>query len=168
MKAIVSRARLGSTLLITVLALPALSFGEADYDAAESSDTPGPARSEITLGNGKRNWIITDGVTRDGGTLTFKEVTIDGNGWLVIHPFEDGKPNGDKYVGASYLKDGRNKDVDIMVHKGLSSGEMFIVMLHRDLNENQVLDFVFVDDRNVMDRAVFEGSRMIAHAMPAP
>ena len=45
---------------------------------------------------------------------------------------------------------------------------MFIVMLHRDVNENQVLDFVFVDELNVMDTAVFEGSRMIGHAIPAP
>jgi hypothetical protein len=58
--------------------------------------------------------------------------------------------------------------VDIKVHKGLETGEIFIVMLHRDVNENQVLDFVFVDELNVMDTAVFEGGRMIGHAIPAP
>ena len=47
-------------------------------------------------------------------------------------------------------------------------GEMFIVMLHRDVNENQVFDFVFVDERNVLDKAVFEGSKMIAHHFAAP
>ena len=45
---------------------------------------------------------------------------------------------------------------------------MFIVMLHRDVNENQVFDFVFVDERNVLDKAVFEGNTMIGHAYPAP
>lgn len=123
---------------------------------------------KITMGNGAKNWITVEGVKREGSTLTFREVQIDGNGWLVIHPFEDGKPNGDKYVAATYLKDGKNEDVEIEVYKGLETGEMFIVMLHRDSNENAVLDFVFVDDRNVMDRAVFEGTRMIAHAIPAP
>jgi hypothetical protein len=122
----------------------------------------------VTIGNGDQNWIIVDGVTRDQGTLTFSEVQIDGNGWLVIHPFEDGAPNGDKYVAATYLQDGKNSNVDIKVHKGLSSGEMFIVMLHRDVNENKVLDFIFVDEQNVMDTAVFEGSTMIGHAIPAP
>ena len=58
--------------------------------------------------------------------------------------------------------------MSIKVHKGLETGEMFIVMSHLDVNENQVLDFVFVDELNVMDTAVFEGSRMISHAIPAP
>ncbi len=122
----------------------------------------------ITLGNGDKNWIVVNDVKRDGSVLTFSEVHIDGNGWLVIHPFEDGKPNGDKYVASTYLNDGKNSNVDIEVYKGLSTGEMFIVMLHRDVNENKVLDFVFIDDQAVMDTAVFEGSKMIAHAIPAP
>ena len=123
---------------------------------------------QISIGNGTKNWITVEGVTRNQGTLTFADVQIDGNGWLVIHPFEDGAPNGDKYVASTYLKDGNNPDVEINVYKGLTSGEMFIVMLHRDTNENQVLDFVFVDEQNVMDRAVFEGSTMIGHAIAAP
>ncbi|PCJ25564.1 MAG: hypothetical protein COA96_07005 [SAR86 cluster bacterium] len=123
---------------------------------------------DISIGNGSKNWITTEGVTREESTLTFSEVQIDGNGWLVIHPFEEGAPNGDKYVASTYLKDGTNTNVSIKVHKGLETGEMFIVMLHRDVNENQVLDFVFVDDLNVMDTAVFEGSTMIGHAIPAP
>ena len=122
----------------------------------------------ITLGNGEKNWIMVEGVTRDDSTLTFPEVNIDGNGWLVIHPFEDGKPNGDKYVASTYLNSGKNTNVDIKVHKGITTGEMFIVMLHRDVNENKILDFVFVTDTGVMDTAVFEGSTMIAHAIPAP
>ena len=125
-------------------------------------------QAQISTGNGDKNWITVEGVTRDNGTLTFSEVQIDGNGWLVIHPFEDGAPNGDKYVAVTYLEDGKNLNVDIEVYKGLVSGEMFIVMLHRDTNENKVLDFVFVDEQNVMDRAVFEGSTMIGHAIAAP
>jgi hypothetical protein len=95
-------------------------------------------------------------------------VKIDGNGWLVVHPFENGAANGDKYVGKTYVKDGKNSNVRIEVLKGLTQGEMFIVMMHRDGNENKELDFIFIDETNVMDRAVFEGSRMIWHAIPAP
>jgi len=125
-------------------------------------------KPQITLGNGVDNWIIVDDLVRKEDTLTFSEVHVSGNSWLVIHPFENGAPNGDKYVASSYLTAGKNTDVDIKVHKGLETGEMFIVMLHRDVNENKVLDFVFVDATNVMDTAVFEGSKMIAHAIPAP
>lgn len=146
------------------LALGIVAVGLSSNVALAQSD----ATPQISIGNGDKNWISTEDVKRVDGTLTFSEVQIDGNGWLVIHPFENGAPNGDKYVASTYLKDGTNTNVDIKVHKGLSTGEMFIVMLHRDVNENQVLDFVFVDERNVMDTAVFEGSTMIGHAIPAP
>jgi hypothetical protein len=127
-----------------------------------------PDKSAFSMGNGTKNWIDVAGVTRNGSVLSFPEVQIDGNGWLVVHPFENGAPNGDKYVGKTYVENGKNTDVDIEVLKGLTEGEMFIVMLHRDLNENKELDFIFIDDTNVMDRAVFEGPRMIGHAIPAP
>ena len=150
---------MNTLLLRGVAVLLALSFSLS----VMAEDSPA-----ITLGNGDKNWIIVDDVTRDESVLTFSEVRINGNGWLVIHPFEDGKPNGDKYVASTYLNDGKNSNVDIEVYKGLSSGEMFIVMLHRDVNENKVLDFVFINDTAVMDTAVFEGSKMIGHAIAAP
>ena len=126
------------------------------------------AEAQRSIGNGAKNWITVEDVTRNQGTLTFSEVQIDGNGWLVIHPFEEGAINGDKYVASTYLEDGKNLNVEIKVHKGLSSGEMFFVMLHRDSNENRVLDFVFVDEQNVMDRAVLEAGTLIGHAIAAP
>ena len=122
----------------------------------------------IKLDDGENNWIIVEGATRDGATFTFSEVHIDGNGWLVMHPFEDGKPNGDIYVGATYIQDGDNHSVEIMLDHEPATGDMYIVMLHRDVNENQEFDFVFVDAVNVMDKAVFEGRTMIAHAIAAP
>ncbi len=134
--------------------------------AAATLDPPAP--TQITLGNGEANWIVTQGATRDGATFTFREIRIDGNGWLVLHPFEDGKPVGHVYVGATYLMDGENLDVEIAVETAPPQGEMFLVMLHRDVNENREFDFVFIDERNVLDKAVFEGTRMIAHPFAAP
>ncbi len=151
-------------LFIKLTALTVLTFAST-LSAEESYNEAAP---QITLGNGDKNWIVVEGVSRSESTLTFKEVHIDGNGWLVMHPFEDGKPNGDKYVASSYVESGTNKDVEIKVHKGIESGENFIVMLHRDVNENKVLDFVFVTDTAVMDEAVFEGSKMVAHVIAAP
>jgi hypothetical protein len=133
------------------------------------AEPPAPAEApKITMGNGQSNWIVTEGATRKDATFTFREVRIDGNGWLVMHPFKDGKPVGDVYVGATYLKSGENRDVAITVKEAPEPGEMFIVMLHRDVNENREFDFVFVDERNVLDKAVFEDTTMIAHSIAAP
>ena len=158
-----SRATLNS--IFGTLAIAFISFVSPISSAEEYKSAAAP---QITLGNGEKSWIIVNDMKRNESTLTFSEVNIDGSGFLVMHPFEDGKPNGDKYVASSYLNDGKNTDVDIKVHKGMTSGEAFIVMLHSDLNDNKVLDFVFIDDTNVMDRAVFEGSRMVAHIIKAP
>ena len=147
------------------LALVALMQGLA-CSIAPVSDPP--AAPQITLGNGDANWIVTEGATRDGATFTFGEVRIDGNGWLVMHPFKAGRPVGEVYVGATYLRDGENRDVAISVETEPAPGEMFLVMLHRDVNENREFDFVFVDARNVLDSAVFEGTTMIAHPIAAP
>ena len=149
---------------IARLSVPVLMLVFASFNIGAQEEQ----KSEFSMGNGAKNWIDVKGVTREESLLTFPEVQIDGNGWLVIHPFENGAPNGDKYVALTYLQDGKNMDVNIDVLKGLTQGEMFIVMLHRDVNENKVLDFVFVDDTNVLDRAVFEGSKMIGHVIAAP
>ena len=126
------------------------------------------AKMLIKVENGEDNWIIVEDAVRDGATFTFSEVHIAGNGWLVMHPFEDGEPNGDIYVGATYIEDGDNRDVAITVDPAPAKGDMFIVMLHRDVNENREFDFVFVDAVNVLDKAVFEGRTMIGHAIAAP
>ena len=127
------------------------------------------AAEERSMGNGEANWIVTEGATRDGSTFTFPEVHIDGNGWLVMHPFEDGKPNGNIYVGNTYITDGDNKDVEITVDHEPKSGDMYIVMLHRDVDEDKEFDFVFIPGTpHVEDKAVFEGSKMIGHEYSAP
>jgi hypothetical protein len=143
---------------------------DADVLAERPADTEEnpPAPPEISLGNGAANWIVVEGASRDQATLTFSEVQIDGNGWLVMHPFKDGKPIGDIYVGHTYIEDGKNQNVEISIDPEPDTGDMFIVMLHRDVNENQEFDFVFVDEVNVLDKAVFEGPVMIAHAIAAP
>lgn len=155
--------------------------GSAQDDAAPPT---------ITLGNGEANWIIVDDVTRssdspyteqritsgsagirrgDGTTLTFSQVHIDGNGWLVIHPFIEGKPNGDYVAGYSFVESGTNTDVAVTINPAPDPGTMYLVMLHSDSNSDGVFDFVFVEDGvNVEDRAVFEGTRMIAHVFAVP
>ena len=139
--------------------------------AASCADPEPPAEevpAQVHMGNGRNSWIVTEGATREGAIFTFPEVVIDQNGWLVMHPFENGKPKGEVYVGASYLAAGKHSDVTIAVESAPEPGDMFIVMLHYDVNDDQTFDFVFVDERNVLDKAVFEGTKMIAHRFAAP
>jgi len=156
----------------------------APISAQEESAAPA-----ITLGNGEANWIVVDDVTRsadatyteqritsdsaavrrgDGATLAFSQVQIEGDGWLVLHPFIDGRPNGDWVAGYAFVESGTNTDVSITINPAPESGTMFLVMLHSDSNSDGVFDFVFVDDTHVEDRAVFEGNRMIAHVFAVP
>ncbi len=127
----------------------------AEISLAEERD-----RADMTMGNGEKNLIITEGTTKDGSTFTFPRVLIDGNGFLVIHPFANGKPVGQIYVGSTYIKDGENRNVAIRVNDPPESGEKYLVMLHRDVDENQVFDFN--DGIDVPDVPVFEGNNMIA------
>jgi hypothetical protein len=157
-------------LFLTPLSIALLSLTLAcASEPAPSSEEPIPAATtpKITLGNGAANWIVTEGAVRQGATFRFREVQINGDGWLVMHPFEDGKPVGAVYVGAAYISYGVNRDVAIRVDEAPEPGTMFLVMLHLDVNVNQEFDFVFVDERNVLDKAVFEGTTMIAHPIAA-
>ena len=123
---------------------------------------------QITMGNGEANWIHTDGATRDGATFVFPEVHIDGNGWLVMHPFENGKPNGNVVAGYSKISAGTSSDVSISVDPAPAKGDLFVVMLHSDANKNGEFDLVFINEREVLDKAVFEGTTMIGHVYAAP
>ncbi len=120
------------------------------------------------FGNGQKNWIIAAAATRNGSTFTFREVQIEGNGFVVIYQILNGKPVGEKYLGAGYVVSGNSKNVAVTVDYKPRKGEHFLVMLHRDVNEDKVFDFVFVDPPNVLDKAVFEGTRMVARIFSAP
>lgn len=150
-----------------------------------------PQRPQITMGNGSSNAIQVDGLTRQNentvasevrveGTnmsslrtnttaVTFPKVTIEKPGWLVLHPVIDGRPDGDIVSGFAYLDQGQNENVTIQIHHPADAGEKYLVMLHSDVDEDRIFDFVFVEDGiNVEDTAVFEGTKMIAHMVTLP
>jgi len=124
-----------------------------------------PPRDQITLGNGEKSNIMAEGMTQNGATFTFKEVNIEGNGWLVLHPFKEGRPHGVVYVGASYVKHGKNKDVSITVKDMPKSGENYLVMLHWDVDQDK--NFDFGDGITVPDAPLFEGTTMVAFPIKA-
>lgn len=159
------------TLIIAaaILAVSALQVNAEEPMAPMHHHSDAPTPPKMTMGDGVKNHIVADGVLRDGATFTFAEVEIDGNGWLVIHRIVDGKPVGDSYLGATYIASGVTKNVALTLKDYTpAKGETFVVMMHRDVNENKTFDFIFVDPPHVLDRAVFEGSRMISHIFAAP
>ena len=155
----------GRILLIALTIL--VTFNPARAVCAEDTTK---AKSGITMGDGEANWIRTTGLARDGRTFTFSEVKIASGGWLVLHPFRDGKPVGEIYVGACYVPAGVSNNVSVSVTTAPEPkpGTMYIAMLHSDVNNDETFDFVFVDEVNVADKAVFEGTTMIAHVIKAP
>jgi len=124
-----------------------------------------PPREKITMGNGVDNIITTDGFLQDQKTFTFSEVKIKGNGWLVMHPFKDGKPVPTVYVGNTYIKHGINKNVEVTVKDLPKSEENYILMLHWDVDQDK--EFDFGDGITVLDAPVFEGNKMIAFRFSA-
>lgn len=128
------------------------------------------ASQEVAMGNGEENAIVVDDLTRERNVFTFAEVTLAEPGWLVLHPFEDGAPLGKIYVGARYLPAGTHRDVRLEVSTAPEPkpGTNFVVMLHGDVDDDQTFDFYFVDERNVADKAVFEGNTMIGHVITSP
>lgn len=171
---------------IATIVLSSLTLTTGCSKAQEAAAPP-----QITMGNGAFNSIQIDGLVRQSGekvfsdtrtdgdetsifrtnssTIKFPKVTIQKSGWIVLHPVIDGKPNGDIVSGFSYLDAGENADVTIdMVHPA-DADSKYLVMLHNDVDVDRVFDFVFVEDGiNVEDRAVFEGTNMIAHFISLP
>lgn len=170
--------------LLASLASGCATAQEAPVQAAS-------APPQITMGNGDSNMIMVEGLTRSTGVthfsevrvddaavstfradstaITFPEVVIEKPGFLVLHPVMDGRPNGDMVSGFAYLDAGQNDNVTIRIDHPADVGSKFLVMLHSDVDQDRVLDFVFVEDGiNVEDTAVFEGTHMIAHIIAVP
>ncbi|MEP1144328.1 MAG: hypothetical protein ABJH52_11470 [Henriciella sp.] len=174
-------------------AILALSLTACLSQAQEVQEIQAEAAAppQITMGNGESNAIIMDGLSLVEGETTFSQVRVDGdtvksfratstaisipevtianNGWVVLHPVIDGRPDGDMVAGFTYVSAGQNTDVTIQVDHPADPGDKFLVMLHSDVDEDRVFDFVFVEDGiNVEDSAVFEGTHMIAHVFAVP
>lgn len=169
--------------------LASLASGCATAQEAPAQEPA--AAPQITMGNGEANMITVEGLSRSTGVshfsevrvddaavstfradstaITFPEVLIEKPGFLVLHPVMDGRPNGDMVSGFAYLEAGQNENVTIRIDHPADVGSKFLVMLHSDVDQDRVLDFVFVEDGiNVEDTAVFEGTHMIAHIIAVP
>jgi hypothetical protein len=175
---------------MTLKTIIALSISAIISSACAVAQEAPPA-PPLTMGNGEANAIQVDGLVRAKSKTTFSEIRVDGEmvktfranstavtfpevviekaGWVVLHPVIDGRPNGDMVSGYTYLDAGRNENVTLRIDHPADAGDKFLVMLHSDVDQDRVFDFVFLEDGiNVEDTAVFEGSRMIAHIFSLP
>lgn len=156
------RPRTCTALVATIILSACAAEPEQTSTEPYSTESAAPAQEhqQIERGNGENNYIILDGAVRDGATFTFKEVAIDAPGWLVTHPFENGAPVATVYTGATLLAKGVSTDVQITVTPEPAPGDMMIVMLHYDVNDDGVFDFN--DGVTVPDAPVFEDGVLIA------
>lgn len=176
-----------ASVLLAISLTACLSQAQEVQETQEAVTAP----PQITMGNGEANAIMMDGLSLIEGETTYSEVRVDGdavksfratstaisipevtianNGWVVLHPVINGRPDGDMVSGFTYVGAGQNSDVTIQVDHPADPGDKFLVMLHSDVDEDRVFDFVFVEDGiNVEDSAVFEGTHMIAHVFAVP
>ena len=154
---------LTAPVLLPFLFLAACAHHNDDQNTAAEETAPA---TQLKTGNGVANAIMLEGVTREGATFTFKEVKIDRPGWLVMHPFRNGAPVPTEYVGATLLSQGSHQDVEITINSEPEAGEMFVIMLHYDVNEDGIFDFN--DGVTVPDAPVFEDGVLIALRFSAP
>ena len=56
------------------------------------------APAAFIMGNGSKDQIKTESISRDGKIVTLNEVYIDGDGQMVMHSSKEDAPNGDKYM----------------------------------------------------------------------
>jgi hypothetical protein len=118
------------------------------------------------------NTINTDGVMVEGDTATIPSVSIDRDGYLVIHATLDGQPVVPASIGHTAIEAGEHSNVAVSIDYPFAEGENYIAMLHYETNDNTTYDFgegstdvdtpVVVDGSPVVSS--FPGSGMMADA----
>ena len=77
-------------------------------------------------------------------TFTADSVLSDGPGWLVIHAAADGGGPG-VVIGAEYVRDGYNEDVQVSLNTDADFGSVVFPMLHEDTGEEGAYEFGTVE-----------------------
>jgi hypothetical protein len=88
---------------------------------------------------------ITASAQPAGATLIIDEVTIDGDGWLVIHAMKDGKPVVPGSIGRVALKAGTSKSLTVTLDAPVASGDVVLTMLHADKGAMGTYEFPGAD-----------------------
>jgi hypothetical protein len=76
--------------------------------------------------------MIMVGPQTAGNTVTVSSVTIEKDGFLVVHAIKDGKPVVPGSLGNVAVKAGTTKNVVVELSEAVASGDVVLTMLHMD------------------------------------
>jgi hypothetical protein len=87
--------------------------------------------------------MVMVGPQMAGSSVTVDSVTIEKDGFLVIHAMKDGKPVVPASIGHVALKAGTTKNVVVELTEATSTGDVVLTMLHTD--DGTMGDYSFPD-----------------------
>lgn len=76
--------------------------------------------------------MIMVGPQSAGNTVTVGSVTIENDGFLVVHAIKDGKPVVPGSIGNVAVKAGTTENVVVELTEAMNSGDVVLTMLHMD------------------------------------
>ncbi|HSL57530.1 MAG TPA: hypothetical protein VK866_06795 [Acidimicrobiales bacterium] len=107
-----------------------------DVDAPDPVDPETEDIQEIASGS----ITVEDQQSDVGGSVLVQEVSIEGiDGWVAIHPDEDGAPGGE-ILGTNLFSEGDRSNLLVTVDEPLGSGTYW-AMLHVDALRDGVFEF---------------------------
>lgn len=80
-----------------------------------------------------------------GNAITVDSVTIENDGWLVIHEIKNGKPVVPASIGHVAVKAGTTENVTVSLTKDVVAGTKVLTMLHVDQGTVNVYEFPGAD-----------------------
>lgn len=75
-----------------------------------------------------------------GRSVRVASVTLEREGWVVIHEEKEGRPGA--VLGAAWLPAGSHENVEVNLLRGMEAGRRYYAMLHQEVNGdgNHVFD----------------------------
>lgn len=68
-----------------------------------------------------------------GRNARVTSVTLDREGWVVIHEEKEGRPGA--ILGAAWLPAGSHENVEVNLLRGMEAGKRYYAMLHHEVND---------------------------------
>ncbi len=95
-----------------------------------------------------------------GNSVTVDSVTIENDGWLVIHEIRNGRPVVPASLGYVAVKAGTTKNVVVSLSKDVAAGSKVLAMLHTDKGTAGTYEFPGADS------PIKQGGKPVVKPMP--
>ena len=107
--------------------------------------------------------IDVSGAMAGGRTITVPSVMATADGYLVVHPMQDGKVGAP--IGHAMVKAGENKNVKVTLDSPMTAGQTYTLMLHQDTGAMGKYEFGMVEKT---DMPVMMGDKPVMATFKAP